>query len=47
MRAREVLAILPESVPLHYEYTGDSLGSVNTSYIIVNRQGQLIIESRG
>jgi hypothetical protein len=47
VRARGVLAILPESVPLHYEYTGDSLGSVNTSYIIVNRQGQLIIESRG
>ena len=47
VRAREVLAILPEDVPLHYEYTGGSLGSENTSYTIINRQGQLIIGSRG
>jgi hypothetical protein len=47
VRAREVLAILPENVPLHYEYTGGNLGSGNTSYTIMNRQGQLIIESRG
>ena len=47
VRAREVLAILPENVPLHYEYTGESFGAENTSYTIMNRQGRLIIESRG
>ena len=47
VRAREVLAILPENVPLHYEYTGGRSEPGNTSYTIMNRQGQLIIERRG
>jgi hypothetical protein len=47
VRAKEVLAILPENVPLHYEYTGGRSEPGNTSYTIMNRQGQLIIERRG
>jgi hypothetical protein len=46
VRAREVLAMLPENVPLHYEYTGERSEPGNTSYTIINRQGQLIIERR-
>jgi hypothetical protein len=47
VRAREVLAILPENVPLHFEYTGGRSESRNTSYTIVKRQGQLNIEGSG
>ena len=47
VRAREVLAMLPENVPLHYEYTGGQFKPGNASYTIMNRQGQLIIEGRG
>jgi hypothetical protein len=46
VRAREVLAILPENVPLHYEYTGGRFEPGDTSYTIMNRQGQLSIERR-
>jgi hypothetical protein len=47
VRAREVLAVLPENVPLHYEYTGGRFEPGDTSYTIVNRQGQLIVERGG
>ena len=47
VRAREVLAILPENVPLHFEYTGVRSESGNTPYTFVNRQGQLIVERSG
>jgi hypothetical protein len=46
VRAKQVLATLPENVPLHYEYTGGRFEPGSTSYTIMNQQGQLIIERR-
>jgi hypothetical protein len=43
--ADELLLFLPEGVPLRYTYQGERSELFSTEYVIVRRQGEIIIES--
>jgi hypothetical protein len=42
-----LLGVLPENIPLHYEYAGLRSGLKGAAYTIMNRQGELTVEGSG
>jgi hypothetical protein len=43
--ASQLLLFLPDSVPLRYTYEGERSGLFSTEYVIVRKQGEILIES--
>ena len=43
--ANQLLLFLPDGVPLRYTYQGERSELFSTKYVIVRRQGELVIES--
>jgi hypothetical protein len=45
--ADQLLLFLPDGVPLHYSYEGERSELFSTEYVIVRKQGEIVIESAG
>jgi hypothetical protein len=43
--AEQLLLFLPEGVPLRYTYEGERSELFSTEYVIVRKQGEIVIES--
>ena len=43
--AEQVLLFLPDGVPLRYTYEGERSELISTEYVIVRKQGEIVIES--
>jgi hypothetical protein len=43
--AEQVLLFLPDGVPLGYTYEGERSELISTEYVIVRKQGEIVIES--
>jgi hypothetical protein len=43
--AEQILLFLPEGVPLRYTYEGERSELFSTEYVIVRKQGEIVIES--
>jgi hypothetical protein len=43
--AEQALLFLPDGVPLHYTYEGERSELFSTEYVIVRKQGEIVIES--
>jgi hypothetical protein len=43
--AEQLLLFLPDGVPLRYTYQGERSGLFSTEYVIVRKQGEIVIES--
>jgi hypothetical protein len=43
--AEELLLFLPEGVPLRYTYQGERSELLSTEYVIVRKQGEIVIQS--
>jgi hypothetical protein len=43
--AEELLLFLPEGVPLRYTYEGERSELLSTEYVIVRKQGEIVIQS--
>jgi hypothetical protein len=43
--ADQLLLFLPDSVPLRYTYQGERSELLSTEYVIVRKQGEIVVES--
>ena len=43
--AEQLLLFLPEGVPLRYTYQGERIELFSTEYVIVRKQGEIVIQS--
>jgi hypothetical protein len=43
--AEQLLLFLPDGVPLRYTYEGERSELISTEYVIVRKQGEIVIES--